>query len=98
MWLLLWLLFWAVGTPPASAAEYDVTLGFGRQYLVPAFGPARSLESDFGPVISFSVASPGSRLAVVGLSGIWHFVGGSDEALAVSLAPFLAGGEYAALR
>ncbi len=97
-WLLLPLLFWAVGTPPASAAEYDVTLGFGWQYLVPAIGPARSLDPGFGPVVSFSVASPGSRLAFIGQSGVWHFVGESEEKFAVSLAPFLAGGEYTALR
>jgi hypothetical protein len=96
--LLFFWLFLALGIPSASAAERDATLGFGWQYLVPALGPARNLDPGFGPVVSFSFASEGSRLAFLARSGIWHFVGGRDDEIAVSLAPFLAGGEYTAFR
>lgn len=96
--LFVLLLLWTLGIPSVSAAEYEPALGFGWQYLIPAIGPARNLDPAFGPVVSFSLSSEGSRLAFLGRSGIWHFVGGPDEELAVSLAPFLVGGEYAVLR
>lgn len=91
--LLLLILILAAG--PAEART--VSVGFGWQYFVPAVGPARTLDPGLGPIISFSIAPEGSRLAFLGRSGIWHF-GGPEQEIAVSLAPFLAGGEYTAFR
>ena len=84
----------AFGVTPGNAAPEGLTVGFGPQYFLPLFGPARDLGPNLGAVMTISWTPGDSSFALVGRSGLWRFTGSPDEDFEATVVPFLVGSDY----
>lgn len=88
------LMLLSFGLLEGNAQPQGLTVGFGVQYFLPLFGPAKDLDPNLGSVMTIAYTPGESSFSVVGRSGLWRFTGGPDEGFEATVVPFLAGSEY----
>jgi hypothetical protein len=88
------LMLSSVSLLQVDAEPTGLTIGFGLQYFLPLFGPAKDLDPNAGSVMTVTYTPGTSSFAVVGRSGYWRFTGGPSEDFEATVVPFLAGSEY----